>query len=279
MTARSRVPPSHRELKTIGYELFVAGLSILSFVNIILWLLGPAPPINSVLVIIDFLLSAIFLVDFLYRLFTAEAKGRYFFRNYGWADLLACVPLVYFKIFRIFRLISVSRLSRKYGGQRLLKEFVANRAGSALLSLFFMIILVLEFGAMGEIWAEQGDPNANIRTGGEALWWVYVTITTVGYGDFYPVTGPGRIVGVVVLTGGVALFGVLTGYIANSFLERRKSRKPSSRSLAASDPREQVAELVELAAAQREAQAALEAKIAELQHALAPGKISGGRPV
>jgi voltage-gated potassium channel Kch len=269
---------SPKELKTISYELFMGALSILAIVNIFFWLLGPSPPIKSVLFIIDFLLSAVFLVDFLYRLFTAEAKGRYFFRDFGWADLLACVPLVYFKIFRVFRMIRVSRLSQKYGGQKMLKELLADRAGSALLTLFFMIILVLEFGAMGEIWAEQGDPNANIKTGGEALWWVYVTITTVGYGDFYPVTGPGRIVGVVVLTGGVALFGVLTGYIANSFLARRKTRKPSSRSLGANDPREQVAELMQLATAQREAQAALEVKIAELQNALAQGKISGGRP-
>jgi voltage-gated potassium channel len=148
-----------------------------------------------------------------------------------------------------------------------------------LLTLFFAIVLVLEFGAMGEVWAEQGDPSANIKTGGEALWWVYVTITTVGYGDFYPVTAAGRLVGVVVLTGGVALFGVLTGYIANSFLERRKARKPSGVSPATSDPREQVAELVELATAQREAQASLEAKIAELQSALSPAKSPGGRPV
>ena len=52
--------------------------------------------------------------------------------------------------------------------------------------------------------AERGKPGANIETFGEAVWWAFVTITTVGYGDFYPVTAHGRFVAVLLMAGGVA---------------------------------------------------------------------------
>ena len=68
------------------------------------------------------------------------------------------------------------------------------------------------------LWAEGGNPNANIHSGSDAVWWAYVTVTTVGYGDRYPVTNEGRLIGIALLTIGVGLFGVLTGFLANTFL-------------------------------------------------------------
>src|SRR2546428_9953157 len=70
---------------------------------------------------------------------------------------------------------------------------------------------------------ERNDPNANIKTASDALWWAYVTVTTVGYGDEYPVTNSGRIVGVLLMTIGVGLFGVITGYLANAFLKPKSA--------------------------------------------------------
>ena len=83
--------------------------------------------------------------------------------------------------------------------------------------------------------AESGIAGANIKTPSDALWWGYVTITTVGYGDRYPVTLPGRIIGIFLLTAGVALFSVFTGFIANAFLTPRRrplatpARRPAGR--------------------------------------------------
>jgi ion channel len=77
---------------------------------------------------------------------------------------------------------------------------------------------VLEFGSMLVTYFEQQDPNANIQSGGDAVWWAFVSITTVGYGDQFPVTDGGRIMAFFVLATGVGLFGVLSGYLANFFL-------------------------------------------------------------
>ena len=80
------------ELKNTGYEIFIGILSILSIVNLVLLYAIDDPSLDTVLWVMNALLSAIFLADFTYRLFTAESKSRYFFRSFGWADLLASLP-------------------------------------------------------------------------------------------------------------------------------------------------------------------------------------------
>ena len=78
---------------------------------------------------------------------------------------------------------------------------------------------------MAEYVIERSAPGANILSASDALWWGVVTIATVGYGDQYPTTVPGRIVGTMMLFAGVALFSVLTGFIANAFLAPRARRR------------------------------------------------------
>ena len=69
----------------------------------------------------------------------------------------------------------------------------------------------------------ETDPNSNIKTAEDAIWWAYVTITTVGYGDKFPVTTEGRIIAAVLMTVGVGLFGTFTAFLASWFVEQTKS--------------------------------------------------------
>jgi voltage-gated potassium channel len=149
----------------------------------------------------------------------------------------------------------------------MLHDFIDNRAQSALLSVMLMIILLLEFGGMGMAWAEQQDPDANIKTGGDSLWWAYVTITTVGYGDRYPVTESGRLIGVLVLTAGVGLFAVLTGFLANFFLTPRRERR-AARGIIDMDPRSMLAAARLQLEAQEKASAELRARLAEIERGI-----------
>ena len=84
---------------------------------------------------------------------------------------------------------------------------------------------MLEFAAILMVIAERGDPNANIKTGGDALWWALVSVTTVGYGDRYPVTVGGRFVGSATLIVGIGLFSTITGFLATK-LATRASDQP-----------------------------------------------------
>ncbi len=153
-----------KELKNTGYEIFIGALSVLSIVNIVLLYAINDPQLNKVLWVMNVPLSAIFLADFTYRLFTAESKSAYFFRQFGWADLLASLPFEQAKILRIFRLVRVFRLLRDYGVKNITRSLVKDRAGSALYTLLLMGILVLEFGSLEMLNIEQYAPGANITS-------------------------------------------------------------------------------------------------------------------
>jgi voltage-gated potassium channel len=206
-----------QDMKDPGYEIFIILVSVLSVVNLIVsWIPGIDADAIHVIEVINFFLTIIFLADFLFRLLTAESKKHYFFRDWGWADLLASIPAL--RILRLFRIFKAYRLLRKYGARNILGKLKKHRAESVLYIVIFCVMLVIESGAFLVLMVERSAPDANIQSASDAMWWVYVTITTVGYGDHYPVTTAGRLVGIAVMTMGVGLFGTLAGYIANKLL-------------------------------------------------------------
>ena len=220
--------PAHRELGNTGYELFVGALSVLSLANIVLLLVLRDPATQEVVHFIDLLLSIVFLGDFLVRLHRAPSRSRYLWREFGWADLLASLPFPQIKILRLFRLVRVIRLLRRYGAATIGRRLASDRAGSALFTLLLIGVLVLEFGSLGMLALERHQPGANITTASDALWYVTVTMSTVGYGDTYPVGNAGRELGTCIIVVGVGIFGTLTGWLANFFLTPHRPQ-PSPR--------------------------------------------------
>jgi len=214
MTARSS-----GELKSTGYEIFIGMLSVLSIVNLVLIVtLVKDESLQEILRAMNSLLSGVFLVDFAYRFLTAPSRGNYFFKQYGWADLFASVPLPQLKVLRVFRLFRVYRLMREIGPSTIARSLVKDRAGTALYTLLMAGILVLEFGSLAMLRLEQYAPEGNIKSASDALWYVIVTISTVGYGDRFATTTAGRLVGALIIVVGVGIFGTFTGYLANFFL-------------------------------------------------------------
>ncbi|GAA4412337.1 hypothetical protein GCM10023168_34020 [Fodinibacter luteus] len=213
------------ELKDIGYEIFVGAVSVLSILNLVLIYAVRDPSLDTVLLVMNVVLTVILFVDFLYRLLSAPSRSDYLVRQHGWADLLASLPVQQLKILRIFRLVRVFRLLRANGIRVIGNRLMRNRAGSALLTLLLMGILVLEFGSLWMLALEQGAPDANITTASDAIWYVMVTISTVGYGDQFPVTTGGRFLGALVIVIGVGIFGTFTGYLANLFLAPKPPRR------------------------------------------------------
>lgn len=261
---------SQRELKGIGYELFIGALSILSIINLFALIIFSGDlNITTVLGIMNAIMFPIFLGDFFYRLFTAEHKGGYFFRGFGWADLLSSLPFPNVKILRLFRLWRVYRLFKEFGVSNLVHEFITQRAQNALLTVSFLVLCVLEFGALAVLYAERNSPDANITSASDAIWWAYVTITTVGYGDRFPTSNWGRIVGVFVMTAGVGLFGTLSGFLANSFLAPPKPKVVNeTASTDASDPKAKLAAIKRMIEQQEEATANLKAQLEEIDKLL-----------
>lgn len=249
--AHGASPLSNNELKDTGYELFVAAVSVLSILNLVLMYVVDDRSLDQVLLVMNVVLTLILFIDFVYRLSTATSKSVYVFRQFGWADLLACLPLLELKVLRVFRLARVFRLLRQNGIRVIGNRLMRNRAGSALLSLLLMGLLVLEFGSLWILAVEQSAPDANITTASDAIWYVVVTISTVGYGDQFPVTNEGRILGAGILVIGVGIFGTFTGYLANIFLAPKRPAEEAEVAEVA-ETRERVAHLRLLLAQQQE---------------------------
>jgi voltage-gated potassium channel len=256
------------ELKPIGYELFILGVSLLSMFNLVVQFLPFNGPPQEVSLAMEAVLAPIFLFDFGYRLRTATSRRMYFFRQFGWADLLGAVPFL--GVFRIFRVIRVTRMLRTLDHDEFFRELYASRAQTVFYLTVLLVVMVVEFAGIAVLYPEQDYPGANITNGVDAVWWGLVTVTTVGYGDQYPVTDAGRMVGTLLLFAGVGLFSVLTGFIANAFLAPRPGRVRRIRE-ALTGTEAQIADLRDLLIEQDRRAAEIRVRLDELERSLRAG--------
>lgn len=213
-----------------AWEVFVLGVSLLSLFNLVFGWVIQNEHILQVVVIMDSVLSVVFLADFTRRIVVADSNSRYFVQGRGWIDLLSTFPLL--RIFRLFRVVRVIRVMQRLGGtRRAFRAFFADKAAGGLLSVLLIAILVFEFGSLLILAVEFQAPDANILTAEDAVWYMIVTMSTVGYGDEYPVTQAGRLIGSLIIIVGVGVFGTLTGFLANTFLapsEAKEAALPES---------------------------------------------------
>lgn len=170
---------------------------------------------------IDHFICGIFILDFIIRF--SQAKNKWQFMEWGWIDLLSSIPAVgYFRVGRIYRLIRLLRVLRAFRSVRaILKHVFRDKAQGTFTSVSIIALLLVIFSAIAILQVETA-PESNIKTAEDAIWWAYVTITTVGYGDKFPVTSEGRIVAALLMTAGVGLFGTFTAYAASWFVGEKK---------------------------------------------------------
>lgn len=200
-----------------AWEVFILGVSILSLLNLLLVVLFRNPSLDQVFIIMDSLLTIVFLSDLARRLIVARDPRAYMTKGYGWVDALGAFPIL--RILRIIRVVRALRVLRQFTSPvTAFKAFFSDRAAGGLLSVLLVALLVLEFGSLAILYVEQDASGSNIHTAGDAVWYLLVTMSTVGYGDYYPVTNAGRIIGSIIIVVGVGVFGTLTGFLANFFL-------------------------------------------------------------
>ena len=206
-----------------AYEIGVLVIALLSpFLTP--GLFNVKPSIQQVIVVADYTVCAIFLTKFFIDLLRAESKLR--FMKWGWLDLISAAPALPFvhalRLVRLFRVVRAIRLLRRH---QILNRMLGNRVESAF-ALLLLIAVISLFGAAIVVLNFESD-EGNITTASDALWWAFVTVTTVGYGDYYPVTIPGRIVASLLAVIGIGLFGVFSGWIATWLLRPLSERQNS----------------------------------------------------
>lgn len=161
---------------------------------------------------------ALFALDYIIRLALAANKKRWFVKNLF--DLIV-IALPVLRPLRLIRALTVLKFLQR-GSSSFRNNVVLYAAAGSTLLIYLAAIAVLD--------VEQNADGSNITNIGDALWWSVVTITTVGYGDYYPVTFLGRMVAVGLMLGGIALIGTVTATLASWIVERVRedpSKTPS----------------------------------------------------
>jgi voltage-gated potassium channel len=166
----------------------------------------------------DNVICILFLLDFIYNFASARRKTHYLL-TWGWIDLLSSIPTVdSFRRGRVARLTRILRVLRGVKSARAIAHYlVSRRAESVFLASTLLCLLIIVSCSIAVLQFEV-PAGGNIASAEDALWWAASTMTTVGYGDRYPITSEGRAVAVFLMAAGVGAFGTLSGLIASWFL-------------------------------------------------------------
>ncbi len=185
------------------FSLFSIGLLVFSF------FVSHESELYRLLNYFDYGFCVLFLYDFFYELYHSKHRTRYFF-TIGWLDLLSAFPVIHeFRFVRIFRIFRIVRLIESY------REFITFIKFEKKSSIYALILVVISFIIVSTsflvLYIEKDI--GNIQTAEDTLWWAYITVTTVGYGDYYPVTIPGKAVASVLIFTGFIAFGTVISYV------------------------------------------------------------------
>ena len=193
--------------RTVEWPLMIAAVLFLAAYATQI-LARPEGFVEAMAEVVLWLTWAVFLVDYVVRLVLAEHRWRWFYRHL--LDLVIVV-LPMLRPLRLMRFLTIIALIQRNAGSMLRGKVVIYTFGATVLTVFLAGLAVLD--------AEQGG-GGPINSFGDAIWWAFATITTVGYGDYFPVTVTGRVVAVGLMIGGITLIGVVTATLASWIVER-----------------------------------------------------------
>jgi voltage-gated potassium channel len=209
-------------------------LTVMSLAIMVLLLLPLDAATIQVLTVYDNIVCVIFLADFALSLRRAPSKRYYFVNQRGWLDLIGSIPsfgafkfTALLRLARLSRLARIARLLQGESKKRLVDDVLTNRGQYAAFITILAAFMVLVTSSVLVLQFESKSTDANIKDGGDALWWAIVTITTVGYGDRFPVTGLGRLTGVAVMFAGVGIIGALASILASVLVPQPKEPDPA----------------------------------------------------
>jgi voltage-gated potassium channel len=210
-------------------ELIIVGLTALSvFVIIFDYIFNPSGTLLTIIYVFDFTIVVILALDFYFRARESPNKHRFILTHCY--EIPALIPMVVFGLlendiiydvaFRSLRLVQLFRLIVLFSRSARVVESTNNR----ILYTILLSSMAVTIGALAIYFEESNVEGTKITSLGDAFWWAIVTVTTVGYGDVYPVTNGGRVIGSFLMISGIAILGVLISTLGAGLIESRMKK-------------------------------------------------------
>ena len=207
------------------FDWTVIGLILISIVTLTIETLPDLPQtVRSLLAILEIVILGLFTVEYCLRVMTARRRFVYVFSFYGMVDLLAIVPLFLslgavdtrvLRIVRLFRIIQILKLTRYSRTVNRFQKAIA-LAKEEIVLFYVFTAMLLYLAAFGIYYCEHTAQPEAFSSVLHSLWWATATLTTVGYGDVYPVTAGGKLFTVVILMCGLGIVAVPAGLVASA---------------------------------------------------------------
>lgn len=217
-------------------KLFVFTIQFLIITSLITFTIDTLPDITKnttkLLNIIEAVTVIIFTIEYILRITVAEKKVSFIFSFYGLVDLLAILPFYMssgldLRVVRIFRLLRLVRILKLFRYNQAINRFhrALSIAKEELILFGFVAAIMLYLSAVGIYYFENEAQPDQFKSVIHSLWWAVTTLTTVGYGDMFPVTAGGKFFTFLVLMVGLGVVAVPTGLIASALSQAREEEK------------------------------------------------------
>jgi len=217
-------------------KVFAFTIQVLIVTSLITFSIDTLPDLTQntkkLLNIIEVATVAIFTIEYILRIIVAEKKSAFVFSFYGLVDLLAILPFYIssgldLRAVRIFRLLRLVRILKLFRYNQAIKRFhrALTIAKEELILFGFVAIIMLYLSAVGIYYFENEAQPDQFKSVIHSLWWAVTTLTTVGYGDMFPVTAGGKFFTFLVLMVGLGIVAVPTGLVASALSQAREEEK------------------------------------------------------
>ena len=287
MSIRRRVfdiiqPDDGTSLLSRIFDWMITGLILASVIIVFAATFNLPKGVLRALLLIEGVASVVFTVEYALRILMADflypesgtikARIKYVFSPMALVDLVAILPfwlpmllpgtMLGLRALRLVRLLRIFKLNRYFDAIKSLGEVIVLKKRELLGSLFFVSILMLISSLLMYSAEHEAQPEV-FRNAFSGLWWAVATLTTVGYGDIYPVTALGRLLGAFIAFSGLAAVAIPTGIISSGLMEalsRGREAKARAEKVGEEQPRDRVLRDCE------EALRAISDKLAQLQN-------------
>ena len=236
-------PSAGGNVASTVFDLAITFLVLLSIVCVFVSTFDLPASWGKVLQAVETVASIVFTVEYLARLFTADflyrgehlsklrAAARYARSGMAIVDLVAILPfylpmvfpcnLLVLRIFRLMRLLRVFKLNRYFESLAAIGEVIRGKVRELVGSMFFVALMLVISSLIIYSVEHDAQPGA-FKNAFSGLWWAVATLTTVGYGDIYPITVLGRVFGAVIAILGIGMVAIPTGIISSGLIEQMK---------------------------------------------------------